>query len=167
MSDVLGGDGAGVVVAGVDGSANSRAALAVAAEVARRREWRLHVILAWTLPAPSGGAGSRFPVSTADPAEHQAGAQARLEAIVHEVFGGQRPAELTVAAIHGAPVKALTDAGRVARLLVVGARGGGGVAGLRVGSVSEQLVHHAPCPVLVVPAGRDRPPEAPRQDAGD
>jgi nucleotide-binding universal stress UspA family protein len=42
-----------------------------------------------------------------------------------------------------------------AGLLVVGSRGLGGFRGLVMGSTSRNLIEHAPCPVMVVPAIHD------------
>ena len=54
----------------------------------------------------------------------------------------------------GPPAGAIIDAAeeRGARLIVIGSRGYGGLKGSMMGSVSNQVIHHAPCPVLVVKA---------------
>ena len=50
----------------------------------------------------------------------------------------------------GQPADVLCDEAEGSDLLVVGTRGLGGFHGLLVGSVSQQCVHHAPVPVVVI-----------------
>jgi nucleotide-binding universal stress UspA family protein len=57
-------------------------------------------------------------------------------------------------AFSGFPAKALIDESEKADLIVVGSRGGGGFGALFLGSVSSQVVHHAKCPVVVVPPSK-------------
>lgn len=60
------------------------------------------------------------------------------DVVVHRVLVRDRPA------------RALLDEAAGARLLVIGSRGRGGITGLLLGSTSQTLLHHAPCPVAVV-----------------
>jgi nucleotide-binding universal stress UspA family protein len=50
------------------------------------------------------------------------------------------------------PAPALLEQAAGAQLVVVGSRGRGGLAGMLLGSVSHNVLHHSPCPVLVVRA---------------
>jgi nucleotide-binding universal stress UspA family protein len=57
--------------------------------------------------------------------------------------------------VRGSPARELVRLSPGARLLVVGRRGGGGFRGLLLGSTSRAALHHAACPVAVVPYRRE------------
>ena len=58
--------------------------------------------------------------------------------------------EVEALAEEGQPADVLLEQGADAGLIVVGRRGLGGFKSLLLGSVSQQVVHHAACPVVVV-----------------
>ncbi|MGY1843573.1 universal stress protein [Modestobacter sp. SYSU DS0875] len=145
--------GGGVVV-GHDGSGCAQEALVWAAGLAERAGWPLHVVRAWriaTAPQPaSWSPGYVPPVS-----DYEKAVQADLEADVVAALGQDRAAGVTCHVAHTSPVKALIAAAGQADVLVVGARGRGGFAGLLLGSTSDQVTRHAPCPVTVVRSDRE------------
>jgi nucleotide-binding universal stress UspA family protein len=124
----------------------ARAALRWAATQARLCGARLHAVTAWELPAYRGWA----PDDAFDK-DLGAGAGTVLSTTVREVLGddlgGLSVAETVVA---GDPAQVLIDASTVAALLVVGRGGHGTFAEALLGSVGQQCVHHAHCPVVVV-----------------
>ena len=81
-------------------------------------------------------------------------AEENLEHSLGEAFGPERPRNVSARLVHGSARTSLVDGSRDASLLVVGRRGRGGFAGLRLGSVSAACVAHAHCPVLVVHPSR-------------
>lgn len=139
----------GGVVTGVDGSASSKRALVAAAEEARRRGSVLHVVRAWSLrTAPRPADCPPNVVPSVDQFEETV--RADTERIVAAKLGEHADLPVEYHIVHSPPPQALLSASKGADLLVVGHRGRGGFAGLMLGSVAEQCVRHAACPVLVV-----------------
>jgi nucleotide-binding universal stress UspA family protein len=143
----------GGVVVGHDGSGCAQEALQWAATLAERARWPLHVVRAWriaTAPQPRTWEPGYVPPIT----DYEKAVQADLEADVAAVLGAERARAAVCHVVHAQPVRALIEAAEGADVLVVGARGRGGFAGLLLGSVSDQVTHHAPCPVTVVRSNR-------------
>lgn len=138
------------IVVGVDGSDNSRQALEWALAEARLRGAHVVAVHAWLEPA-SVAIGSVVSSAGAelDVFEDVAGrTMSDLLASV-DATGLADPIESHV--VGSTPAKAVLDAAVGADLVVVGSRGRGGFTGLLLGSVSQQVAHHAPCPVVIVP----------------
>jgi nucleotide-binding universal stress UspA family protein len=143
----------GGVVVGHDGSGCAQEALEWAAALAERARWPLHVVRAWriaTAPQPATWEPGYVPPIT----DYEKAVLADLEADVAAVLGAERARAAVCHVVHAQPVRALIEAAEGADVLVVGARGRGGFAGLLLGSVSDQVTHHAPCPVTVVRSNR-------------
>lgn len=142
------------IVVGIDQSSQAHAALDWAMREAAARHTAVAVI---TVVPAMASPYTRHPLSVpdADNAVQQA-RQAAEDAVAKAAsqLGEAQPPSVAVRAFTGYPAQALIDASRDAELVVVGARGQGGFAALLLGSVSNQVAHHAACPVVIVPSGR-------------
>lgn len=145
------GHSAGRVVVGVDGSPSSEQALRWAAEQTRLTGQQAHALITWQIPVTYDGW-----ISDSDWAGEAAGT---LQKAVENVLGTDSP-PVVQQVTRGHPAKVLVEeTADPADLLVVGSRGHGGFSGLVLGSVSQHVVAHAACPVVVVrghrpPVGR-------------
>jgi len=136
------------IVAGVDGSASSVAALAWAVRQAEVTGGTVDAVIAWQYPIAAGGLGWA-PTSGLDDTDYSELARKALSAALAEV---SPPPQVQVRqlVVDGNPAQVLLDAAKDADLLVVGSRGHGGFTEALIGSVSSRCVHHAGCPVVVV-----------------
>jgi nucleotide-binding universal stress UspA family protein len=140
-----------MIVVGVDGSPNAEAALEVAAAEARLRNEPLRVVAAWEVPSTVYGGGFA-PVDT----EVFDSFRDRARAVTEEAAkaAGEKAPDVRCEVVveEGDAATVLLDQAKDATLIVVGSRGLGGFKSFLLGSVSQRVVHHATCPVLVVPA---------------
>jgi nucleotide-binding universal stress UspA family protein len=136
----------GPIVVGTDGSDHSLRALDWAASFAAEANRRLVVVLAWRAPL----VGPVFYPLMTDWEGAARRAAAELDRAVDRIrVRGARVDARPIQGSAAAELLATADSER-AYLLVVGARGSSGFPGSLLGSVSDQVVHHANVPVVVV-----------------
>jgi nucleotide-binding universal stress UspA family protein len=142
------------IIVGIDGSDGAHRALEWAMKEAAAHHAALTVVTVHAVAA-SAWTGNPVILPPDEPAVEKV-RHAAEESVAKAAaqLGESQPLSVTVRAVNGVPAQELIEASRDADLLVVGSRGAGGFVRLMMGSVSDQVVHHAYCPVVVVPSQR-------------
>jgi len=143
-----------VIAVGVDGSPESDAVLGFAFDEARRHGRSLHVVLCWN---PSVLSGAYW---MAGPAARNCEHLALWLSHTLAAWCAKYPEIMVTSAIpEDHPVRGLVKESAGQFLLVVGAHGRHATIGTLLGSVSQGVLHHAMCPVAVVPLSEENPAE--------
>jgi nucleotide-binding universal stress UspA family protein len=132
-------------VVGIDGSDHSRTALRWAASAARAAGVPVRAVQSWMHPNAAVLPIASLPET---PEEMDARAEQAIAAIAAETLGSA--SAVTSDVVRGPAAGALLQAVTADSVLVLGSRGRGGFAGLLLGSVSQECVEYASCPVVVV-----------------
>jgi nucleotide-binding universal stress UspA family protein len=130
------------IVIGVDGSENCNTALRWAVEEAIVHEGEITAVFAWQMPFI--GIPGAF-----DREELENLSKKFLEETIAAIIPDE-PVAISKLVAEGDVSESLLVAARRADLLVLGSRGRGGFAGLKLGSVSQECVTHAECPVVII-----------------
>ena len=138
------------LIVGHDGSAGAAHALAFAADLAQSVSAPLHVVRSWGIdPDPSVAMllldESRTHDEIASTIRNDLVSDCRAVADAHPDL------QITYDALPGPAASVLCAASSDERMLVIGARGHGGLAGLLLGSVSDRCLHLSTQPVMIVP----------------
>lgn len=140
------------MLVGVDGSAESEAAIRWAAAEAVMRDapvTLMHVVTPVVVSWPV------MPVQASITEWQEENAHRVIQHAQNTLLAGlgeSEPPKVHTEVLHATVVTALSDATRDARMVVVGSRGMGVLERALLGSVSSGLVHHAHCPVAVIHA---------------
>jgi nucleotide-binding universal stress UspA family protein len=140
-----------LIVVGVDGSPSSVEALEWAIGQAALTHASVEAVTAWHYPSTYGA-------PLPDDGDYgQLAAETLSKAITAarntRMSAGEAAVDIAAVVAQGHPAQILLDRSAGASLLVVGSRGHGGFAEALLGSVSQHVVHHAACPVVII---RDR-----------
>ncbi|WP_341720972.1 universal stress protein [Micromonospora sp. FIMYZ51] len=141
-----------LIVVGVDGSDGGRRALRWAAREAAERNGAVQAVTAWRWDGLDGGA-----MVAPNPVEEKERAEALLAREIAAITGDGSAIPVAAEVLEGRPAEVLTAAARKADLLVLGSHGHGRLRHTVLGSVSEECVRKATCPVVVIPVPAPAP----------
>lgn len=144
----LAAEAPGSIVVGYDGSGGAGGALDLALGLASELRAPLTVVRAWSLTSAPRPASWSFGYTPSEDELEQA-VHDELAADTRSLVAAHPDVTVRLRPVHAGPARALIQASRGARMLVVGSRGRGGFRELMLGSVSDQCVRYAHCPVLV------------------
>lgn len=142
-----------LIVVGVDGSDGGRRALDWAAREAATRGGVVQAVTAWRWDGIESGPGTA--TNPTEEREHATAMVGREVQALVERKGSSFPVSVEVT--EGRPADVLTAASRTADLLVLGSHGHSRVRHTVLGSVSEECVRKANCPVVVIPVPAPAP----------
>ncbi|MHB9864054.1 universal stress protein [Streptomyces sp. YIM S03343] len=142
------------IMAGIDGSQESLAALAWAAREAVRRDRALRVVHAWQYE-PHEGLGA---IGGRD--KQASWIRQGVADAVRAVTVRHPGLEVSTEVLEGAPAETLVAAAADAELVALGSRGHGAVVGFLLGSVGQHVIAGARRPVVLVRAGYQASAEA-------
>ncbi|MFC9235012.1 universal stress protein [Streptomyces decoyicus] len=152
---VVRGDKAGLagtherVLLGVGDSAKGSEAVRFAFREAAVRGCTLDAVRAWRCPAHET---TVHPLLAGDPERyHEGRASAVLDEALEETAGEYPTVRVRRATVEGPAHKVLMQRSAAADLLVIGAQRRDSHLGLQLGRVAHTALHHAECPVAVVP----------------
>jgi len=138
----------GVVVVGVDGSEQSRLALAWALDYAAERGSTVEAVMTVSVEGLDPDARS---LAAAE-------ADLRLATVVADVLAGAAHAPAVAeSVVPGDPAVVLVNASRSADLVVLGSHGMSTISNPVLGSVSLACIRLGSCPVVVIPPGKPEP----------
>jgi len=135
------------ILLAVDGSEHGLRAAKMAGDLARNMKSKsLRIVVAFDGIPPYLGEPNLESVIEARMKEARAILQKAQEAV------GNVPAEIHTELIEGSPAEAIIEVAktRESDVIVMGSRGLGRLTGALLGSNSQKVVSHAPCPVLIV-----------------
>lgn len=152
---VVRGDKAGLegthnrIVLGAGESTTGGEAVRFAFREAEARRCTLEAVRAWRSPAYQLVGRPR---PAPEPARgHEERASAHLDALLKEAAADHPGVRLRLSTVEGSARRVLLHRSAAADLMVVGARRRSGHFGLDLGRVGHTLLHHADCPVAIVP----------------
>ena len=138
------------IVVGHDGSADAGQALGVALDLAAGLAVPVTIVRAWSIDTAPRPANWEFGYVSSY-SDYAGAVTERLQKDTRDLVAAHPNLTVEYRVALGGAAKTLIEVSKGSRMLVVGSRGRGGLAGMLLGSVSEQCVRHADCPVLVVP----------------